>query len=75
MLDDKFISWDERGEHACKEDGEEEEREEGCQEDGQEVGQEGQEDRSEEVRISSARERVEPTLLSRAGLFTAEHNL
>ena len=49
MLLAKFISWDERGEHACKEDSEED-HQEGCQEAGEEGGEKAsQEDRSEEV--------------------------
>ena len=56
MLQAKFISWDERGEHACKEDSEED-GEEGCKE-------AGQEDRSQEVR-SSPRERATQSSLTR----------
>ena len=61
MLLAKFISWDERGEHACKEDSEED-HQEGCQEAGEEGGEKAsQEDRSEEVG-PSRRARSETTL-------------
>jgi hypothetical protein len=46
MLEAKFISWDERGEHACKKDSEKNHKE-GCQEAGKEDSEEGcQEDRT-----------------------------